>query len=168
MLKPLCRKQSKAVSQRRWLQKPENENTSAGRKIASVSLSGEAAILVTGARKLAAKRPLQDLCSKQVAHNEEVTDLLLREPALIVGLISTMTQKPFLKQCCAQSRNISRTSTLDPSPIIYQLALSHASAVLRPISFRCSMHVHDFDSRDGRTGKKVTLRPVKGHKRRNF
>ena len=24
--KPLCRKQSKAVSQRRWLQKPENEN----------------------------------------------------------------------------------------------------------------------------------------------
>jgi len=55
----------------------------------------------TGARKLAAKRPLQDLCSKQVAHNEEVTektssytlqDLLLREPALLVGLISTMTQ----------------------------------------------------------------------------
>jgi hypothetical protein len=50
--------------------------------------------------KPAAKKPLQDLCSSQVAHNEEVTekaskhalqDLLLTEAAVIVGLISTMT-----------------------------------------------------------------------------
>jgi hypothetical protein len=99
--KPLCRKQSKAVSQRRWLQKPENENHFRG---------PENSQRVTEWRsrnpgywrngKLAAKRPLQDLCSGQVAHNEEVTektstytlqDLLLTEAALIVGLISMMT-----------------------------------------------------------------------------
>ena len=99
--KAACRKQSKAESQRRWLEKPENENHFRGPE--NSQRVTEWRIRNPGywrKRKLAAKRPLQDLCSSQVAYNEEVVekasrralqDLLLTEAAVIVGLISTMT-----------------------------------------------------------------------------
>ena len=49
--KSACRKQSKAESQRRWLEKPDIKTTSAGRKTASVSKNGVRAIPGTGAKR---------------------------------------------------------------------------------------------------------------------
>jgi hypothetical protein len=77
------------------------KTTSAARKIASVSKSGEYAIPGTGRKKNPPpQEPLQDLCRTQVAQDEEVKrieisdslqDVLVMQPAVMVGFISMMT-----------------------------------------------------------------------------
>jgi hypothetical protein len=99
--KPACRSRSKTESQRCWLRNPENKNYFHG---------PENSRRVKEWRKRhpgywrkkpsAAERPLQDLCLAQVPGNEVITkqkpsyplqDLCLSEPAVLVGLISTLT-----------------------------------------------------------------------------
>ena len=99
--KPACRKQSKAQSQRKWQQKPENQN---------YFRSPENSQRVKEWRK---RNPdyrrkksspvqgvLQEVFQSQTPHNEEVIpekrrdvlqDLLLVQPVVVVGLISMMT-----------------------------------------------------------------------------
>ena len=97
---PACRRQSKAESQRRWAQNRTTKTTSADRKIASVSKSGETQSRVLAKKNPTPREPLQDLCTTQVAQDEEVKgieisdalqDVLVMQPAVMVGLISMMT-----------------------------------------------------------------------------
>jgi hypothetical protein len=99
--KPACRKHSKAESQRRWLEKPDNQNYFAGSQNSQrVKEWRKRHPGYWRKKKSAAQEPLQDLCRTQVPQNEGVTetdlpdalqDVLLRQPAVMVGLISMMT-----------------------------------------------------------------------------
>jgi hypothetical protein len=48
---PACRKQSKAESQRRWLQRPDNQNYFCGPQTVNASKSGASAIPAIGAKR---------------------------------------------------------------------------------------------------------------------
>ena len=114
---PACRRQSKSESQRRWVQKPENQNYFSGPQNSQ---------RVKGWRKRnpgywrkknpPLQEPLQDLCTTQVTQDEEVKtieisdalqDVLLMQLAVMVGLISIMTQpmKTPSKSTCPQPPN---------------------------------------------------------------
>ena len=99
--KPACRKESKAQSQRRWQQRPENQ---------SYFRSPENCQRVKDWRKRnpgywrkkksATQGSLQEVFRTQLAQNEELTfkrvpdtlqDLFSMQPAVVVGLISMMT-----------------------------------------------------------------------------
>src|ERR1700739_1249989 len=108
--KPACRKESKAQSQRHWQQRPENQNYFRG---------PENSRRVKEWRKRhpgywrkqpsAPEEPLQDFCSAQVVQNEAVAkkeppaalqDLCLTEPAVLVGLISTLAGSALQEDIC--------------------------------------------------------------------
>jgi hypothetical protein len=99
--KPACRRQSKAEAQRRWLQKPENEGHFRGPENSQrVKAWRKAHPGYWRKGKPQAKGPLQDLCRGQSPQTEQVMkeivrpalqDLCLTQPALIVGLIATLT-----------------------------------------------------------------------------
>ena len=91
--KPGCRKKSKAQSQRRWQQSPENQNYFRGPENCR-------RVKDWRKKKSSTQVPLQDFFQAQVAHNEEVIprvasdalqDLFSMQPAVVVGLISMMT-----------------------------------------------------------------------------
>src|ERR1700746_4106667 len=94
---PACRKQSKAESQRRWLQKPDNQNYFRGpennRRVQEWRKRNPG---YWHKKNSTSEEPLQEVCRGQVAQNEEVTkqravdalqDLLLPQPVVLVGLI---------------------------------------------------------------------------------
>ena len=99
--KPACRKESKAQSQRRWQQKPENQNYF--RSPENSQRVKEWRKRNAGYRrkkKSSGQAVLQEVLRLQVAHNEDVNpektvdvlqDLLLMQPTVVVGLISMMT-----------------------------------------------------------------------------
>ena len=99
--KPACRKQSKAESQRRWVQKPDNQDYFSGSQNSQrVKEWRKRNSGYWRKKKSARQEALQDLCMAQVAQIEELTkqespnalqDLFLMEPAVFVGLISMMT-----------------------------------------------------------------------------
>ena len=99
--KPACRKESKARSQRRWLQSPENQNYFRGPENRQrVKDWRKAHPGYWRKKKSSMQVPLQDFCQAQVAHNEELIprvasdalqDLFSMQPAVVVGLISMMT-----------------------------------------------------------------------------
>ncbi len=94
--KPFCRKQSKAESQRRWLQKPDNQSYFSGSQNSQrVKEWRKRNPGYWHKKKSAPQEPLQDLCTTQVAQNEEVKrievsdalqEVLLMQPAVMVGL----------------------------------------------------------------------------------
>jgi hypothetical protein len=98
--KPACRRQSKTKSQRRWLQKAENKNHFRGPENSQRVKEWRKHHPGYWRKKSAMpEEPLQDFCMAQAAQNEDVRnqeiphalqDLCLMEPAVIVGLISTM------------------------------------------------------------------------------
>src|SRR5271166_5880255 len=101
-----CRKQSKAESQRRWAQKPDNQNYFSGPQNSQ---------RVKDWRKQSPllREPLQDLCATQVAQDEEVKrieisdalqDVLVMQPAVMVGLISMMTGSALQEDIAATTR----------------------------------------------------------------
>ena len=99
--KPACRKHSKAESQRRWVQKPDNQDYFSGSQNSQrVKEWRKRNSGYWRKKKSALQEALQDLCMAQVAQIEELTkqespnalqDLFLMEPAVFVGLISMMT-----------------------------------------------------------------------------
>ena len=98
---PACRKRSKAESQRRWQQKPQNQNYFRGRE--NCERVGHWRSRHPGywrKKKSAPAGPLQDVCTSQVAQNQPLAgadvpsalqDVFVMQPAVLVGLISTMT-----------------------------------------------------------------------------
>jgi len=99
--KPACRKESKAQSQRRWLQRPENENYFRGpensRRVKEWRKGNPG---YWRKKKSSAQTPLQEVCQEQLAANEELKpekrsdalqEVFLMQPAVVVGLISMMT-----------------------------------------------------------------------------
>jgi hypothetical protein len=99
--KPACRKQSKAESQRRWLEKPDNHNYFSGSQNSQrVNEWRKRHPGYWRKKKSLAQGPLQEVCRAQVPDSQGLTkeglpyalqDLFLMQPAVIVGLISTMT-----------------------------------------------------------------------------
>ena len=99
--KPACRKESKAQSQRRWLQRPENENYFRGsdnsRRVKQWRKRNPG---YWRKKKSSTQVPLQEVLQTQIAQNEELIpkrtpdalqDLFSMQPAVVVGLISMMT-----------------------------------------------------------------------------
>ena len=99
--KSACRKESKAQSQRRWLQRPENENYFRGsdnsRRVKEWRKRNPG---YWHKKKSSAQTPLQEVCQGQLAANEELKsekksdalqEVFLMQPAVVVGLISIMT-----------------------------------------------------------------------------
>jgi hypothetical protein len=116
--KASCRKESKAQSQRRWQQRPENQNYFRG---------PENSRRVKEWRKrhpgywrksaTPVQVPLQEVCQEQVAPNEEVIsekrsdalqEVLLMQPAVVVGLISMMTGNSLQEDIVATARVLLR------------------------------------------------------------
>jgi hypothetical protein len=72
--KPACRKQSKAESQRRWLRKPDNQNYFRGPENSRRVQEWRKRNPGYGRKKNSTLRePLQEVCTGQVAQNEELT-----------------------------------------------------------------------------------------------
>jgi hypothetical protein len=112
--KPSCRKQSKAESQRRWLQKPDNQSYFSGPQNSQrVKEWRKRHPGYWRKKKSAPEELLQDLCRTQVAQNEEVKrieasnalqEVLLMQPAVMVGLISMMTGSALQEDIAATTR----------------------------------------------------------------
>jgi hypothetical protein len=99
--KPACRKESKAQSQLRWQQRPENQNyfrdPENSRRVKEWRKRNPG---YWRKKKTPVRSPLQEVCQEQVAPNEEVKsektsdalqEVFLMQPAVVVGLISMMT-----------------------------------------------------------------------------
>lgn len=99
--KPECRKASKAASQKRWTEKPENENYFRGTDhVERVRQWRKEHPGYWRKKRGEEKDALQDACLSQVADAEQVAehvvpgalqDICMSQPALLVGLISIVT-----------------------------------------------------------------------------
>ena len=113
-----CRKQSKAESQRRWLQKPDNQNYFCGSHNSQrVKAWRKFHPGYWRKKKSAPPEPLQEVYMTQVAQNQEVTkaevpdtlqEVLLMQPAVMVGLISTMSGSALQEDIAATTRALLR------------------------------------------------------------
>ena len=111
---PACRRQSKAESQRRWVQKPDNQNYFSGPQNSQrVKEWRKRNPGYWRKKKPPPQEPLQDLCTTQVAQDEEVKrieisdalqDVLVMQPAVMVGLISMMTGSALHEDIAATTR----------------------------------------------------------------
>jgi hypothetical protein len=99
--KPACRKESKAQSQRRWQQRPENQNYFRGPENRQRVKDWRKRNPGYWRKKTSSTQgPLQEVFQTQMAQNEELIpkeapgalqDLFSMQPAVVVGLISMMT-----------------------------------------------------------------------------
>jgi hypothetical protein len=115
--KPTCRKESKAQSQFRWLQRPENQNYFRGPENSQrVKEWRKRNPGYWRKKKTPVQVPLQEVCQEQVAPNEEVSsektsdalqEVLLMQPA-VVGLISMMTGNSLQEDIVATARVLIR------------------------------------------------------------
>jgi len=116
--KPTCRKESKAQSQRRWQQRPENQNyfrdPENSRRVKEWRKRNPG---YWRKSETAVQVPLQEVCQEQVAPNEEVSsektldtlqEVLLMQPAVVVGLISMMTGNSLQEDIAATARVLIR------------------------------------------------------------
>lgn len=112
--KDVCRKASKAARQARWLAKPENRDYFRGS--ANSDRVRQWRLANPGySRRKTASRPvaLQDVSNPQSIENESIMtsctisplqDVLLMQPALLVGLISIMTGHELQDDIVASAR----------------------------------------------------------------
>jgi hypothetical protein len=115
---PACRKQSKSESRRRWLRKQENENYFRGPENSQrVKEWRKRNPGYWRKRQYRPDEPLQDVCRAQVLDSEGATkedlphalqDLFLMQPAVIVGLISTMTGSALQDDIAATAQALRR------------------------------------------------------------
>jgi hypothetical protein len=99
--KPECRKRSKAESQRRWLQRPQNQSYFRGpENCQRVKAWRQRHPGYWRKKKARPPAPLQEVCNTQGPKPQEVSpssgpdalqDLFAMQPAMVVGLISMMT-----------------------------------------------------------------------------
>jgi hypothetical protein len=116
--KPACRKESKAQSQRQWLQRPENQNYFRGPENSRrVKEWRERNPGYWRKKKTPVQVPLQEVSQEQVAPNEGVSsekasdalqEVLLMQPAVVVGLISMMTGNSLQEDIVATARVLIR------------------------------------------------------------
>ena len=126
--KPTCRKESKAQSQRCWLQMPENQNYFRGpensRRVKEWRKRNPG---YWRKKKTPAEVPLQEVCQGQVPANEGVSfekksdalqEVFLMQPAVVVGLISMMTGNSLQEDIAATARVLVRRGRdiLDSNP----------------------------------------------------
>jgi hypothetical protein len=126
--KPGCRAQSKADSQRRWQQKPQNQNYFSGAENSTrVRQWRQRNPGYWRKKKSVPEEPLQDLCPTQAPQNEVLVvpdlsdalqDLCFLQPAVLVGLISTMTGSALQEDIAAATRALLRKGRdiLGPRP----------------------------------------------------
>jgi hypothetical protein len=116
--KAACCKESKAQSQFRWLQRPENQNYFRGpensRRVKEWRKRNPG---YWRKKKTLVQVPLQEVCHEQVAPNEEVSsektsdalqEVFLMQPAVVVGLISMMTGNSLQEDIVATARVLIR------------------------------------------------------------
>jgi hypothetical protein len=116
--KPACRKESKAQSQRRWQQRPDNQNYFRGpensRRVKEWRKRNPG---YWRKSEISVQSPLQEDCQEQVAPNEDVSsekapdalqEVLLMQPAVVVGLISMMTGNSLQEDIAAMARVLIR------------------------------------------------------------
>lgn len=116
--KPTCRKESKAQSQRCWQQRPENQNYFRGqensRRVREWRKRNPG---YWRKKKTSVQLPLQEVCQEQVAENEGINsekasdalqEVLLKQPAVVVGLISMMTGNSLQEDIVATARVLLR------------------------------------------------------------
>ena len=113
--KPECRRVSKAQSQRRWLSKPENKNYFRGpENTQRVRAWRECHPGYWRKKKPALQDALQEACSAQATGTKDVVpvrpshalqDLCLMQPAVLVGLISTMTGSALQEDIARSARS---------------------------------------------------------------
>ena len=116
--KPTCRKESKAHSQRRWQQRPENQNYFRGpensRRVKEWRKRNPG---YWRKSETLGQVPLQEDCQEQVTPNEGVSsektsgalqEVLLMQPAVVVGLISMMTGNSLQEDIVATARVLIR------------------------------------------------------------
>jgi hypothetical protein len=126
--KAACRKESKAQSQHRWQQRPENQNYFRGRENSQrVKDWRKRHPGYWRKKKASVQVPLQEDCQGQVPPREEVTsekrscalqEVLLMQPAVVVGLISMMTGNSLQEDIVATARVLVRKGRdiLDSNP----------------------------------------------------
>ncbi len=126
--KPACRKESKALSQRHWLQSPENQNYFRGPENCQRVKDWRKANPGYWRKKNSSSQvPLQEVYQEQVTPNEEVTaqktsdalqEVFLMQPAVVVGLISMMTGHALQEDIVATARVLVRKGRdiLDSNP----------------------------------------------------
>src|ERR1700675_344323 len=134
---PACRRQSKAESQRRWVQKPDNQNYFSGSQNSQRVKEWRKRNPGSWRKKSpASQEPLQDLCMAQVAQDEEVKrieisdalqDVLVMQPAVMVGLISMMTGSALQEDIAATTRALLSKG----QDILGRRLWSHSDALLR-------------------------------------
>jgi hypothetical protein len=108
-----CRKQSKAESQRRWAQKPDNQNYFSGPQNSQRVKEWRKRNPGYWRKKNPPhQEPLQDLCRTQVAQmrklkheiSDALQDVLVMQPAVMVELISMMTGSALQEDIAATTR----------------------------------------------------------------
>jgi hypothetical protein len=109
-----CRRHSKAESQRRWQQKPQNQDYFRGSQNSErVREWRRRHPGYWRNKKSAPREALQDVCTSQVPRRQpfaeaEVSstlqDVLVMQPAVLVGLISTMTGSALQEDIAATAR----------------------------------------------------------------
>ena len=115
---PACQKESKRQSQRRWLAKPANQNYFRGPENSRRVQEWRAAHPGYARKKAPPpSKPLQDDCTAQVLVPQQVTepeishalqDVFPMQPALVVGLIATMTGSVLQEDISAATRVLIR------------------------------------------------------------
>jgi hypothetical protein len=116
--KPGCRKASKAQSQRCWQQRPENQNYFRGPKNSRrVKECRKRHPGYWRRKKTSVQLPLQEVCQEQVVPNEGVSsektsvalqEVVLMQPAVVVGLISILTGDSLQEDIAATARVLIR------------------------------------------------------------
>ena len=113
-----CRAVSKAQSQRQWREKPQNQDYFRGSDHSARVRQWRARHPGYWRKKKAAPaEPLQDLCIAQAPQDEALVDqdlsdalqdLCVLQPAVLVGLISTMTGSALQEDIAAATRALLR------------------------------------------------------------
>jgi hypothetical protein len=146
--KPECRAQSKTQSQRRWQEQPQNHNYFRGAEnCARVRQWRQRHPGYWRKKKSAPEGPLQDVCTTQAAQDEAVAvpdlsealqDVCLMQPAVLVGLISTMTGSALQEDIAAATRALLRKGRdiLGPRPGVQNSAYNYDQA--SPVSAAAS------------------------------
>ena len=115
--KPACHAESKAQSQRRWQQRPENENYFHGPENRERVKEWRKRHPGYWRKKTSSIPPLQEVFQSQAAQNEQVSpkkqaaalqDLFSMQHAVIVGLISMMAGSTLQDDIVATAQELRR------------------------------------------------------------
>jgi hypothetical protein len=136
--KPACRKESKAQSQRRWLQRPENQNYFWGPENSQRVKDWRKRHPGYWRKKTPVQVALQEDCQEQIPPNEGVNrsaalqEVFLMQPAVVVGL-ALYDDRPFvtrghrghLPECCYAKGGTSWRGTRAPKRLASMMKTKH-------------------------------------------